>query len=1025
MRSTPDTTAPNASQTTPVRAARPTLAVSITGSESRIVDALWQALDEQTGEKSKFSLVRVEAGLGDAAICIIRSQDLADPALALSDLDQDSARLKIAVEAGSGVDSDPGLKQRLDERLASASGQPSPVVIRLPDRQKLLKKSAGGGVDEHLVLQLQAKALAKLLKSAAMGSAPASADDVDAPRKNKRSGRQTREKTKKVPNEKRAKTGDGSRSGTSERKTSGRDAKKDGRVTIALVGLVPTLTDDLHLAIKKELAGAGIAFAIASGRSKADMIVVAPTADAGSDDLAQQVSEIPAHRHSVTAFIETRAGDGRAISDMARDRGGAILDLDTGFEQLGYTRMLRPNGELNPARLERIAAALRNLAVAKGIGSGLSPRFPSERPPDFLHAVASAKIPGELLETLSWDEKTLPRNLRSKFDLDKIEAFAASKLIRPRSRKLRSENLSAEDAPGELSLGPEIDWSMDLPDDNARESLLGLDFLSPALTYWFMRANGSKAEEVAEVDRRLKERGVTASFMLNRAGEIISSFQQRRSEPAFAWKDSVAWSRTRTLLLFLLCTKIAAKRRINFDETRCAPAFQALLEAFEWLRHEDYRQVGSLEAIEQDMLLIAAALPLRSLPYGRRLIEQTLRDLERNQLDQGLRDDGVWKGSFQDHCSVLSSLANTLRALRDHKLPGGDRLADAIRKMGPFAAGMLKPDGRPMTIDQIPPKSQARMLAVARGALRSGEADKKADNPARETSDKPRSGGTHVYPQAGYLISHSGKVAGHKASQLVFHAFAGSVAREELGAISLAFAAGSVDLVVGGGAATRKSSEEVRKASHQDPAARNGFRVNGAGYDIAQSASPNAISFAGHWAAPDWAAARAVNAAYQGAVVARTAIHLKKYCALIVIDELRAKAANPAEFEQFWHLGPQFTAHSAGGPLLHFTSDAPGVLNVALDRDGSSGPTIDRGGPSNPLGWTAIASSEVVSNFYLCRRKKSAHAVMATLFHFASGPVPISIEIGAEGIGAWGIQVQGPDFDARFTLKRDGVFPRS
>jgi hypothetical protein len=819
----------------------------------------------------------------------------------------------------------------------------------------------------------------------------------------------------------------GSRSGAPERKTSGRDAKKDGRVTIALVGLAPTLTDDLHLAVTKELARGGSESAIASGRSKADLIVVAPTADTGGDDLAQQVSEIPAHRHSVTAFIETRAsGDGRAISDMARDRGGVILDLDTRFEQLGYTRMLRPNGELNPARLERIAAALRNLAVAKGIGNGLSPRFPSERPPDFLHAVASAKTPGELLETLSWDEKTLPRSLRSKFDLDKIEAFAASKLIRPRSRKPPSENLSAEDAPGELSLGSEIDWSMDLPDDNARESLLGLDFLSPALTYWFMRANGSKAEEVAEVDRRLKERGVTASFMLNRAGEIISSFQQRKSEPAFAWKDSVAWSRTRTLLLYLLCTKIAAKRRINFDQTRCAPAFQALLEAFEWLRHEDYRQVGSLEAIEQDMLLIAAALPLRNLPYGRRLIEQTLRDLERNQLDQGLGDDGVWKGSFQDHCSVLSSLANTLRALRDHKLPGGDPLADAIRKMGPFAAGMLKPDGRPIAIDQIPPKPQARMLAVARGALRSGEAEKKTDTtPATETSDKPRSGGTHVYPQAGYLISHSGKVAGHKASQLVFHAFAGLVAREELGAISLAFAAGSADLVVGGGAATRKASEDVRKASHHDPAARNGFRVDGAGYDIAQSASPNAISFDGHWAAPDWAAARAINAAYQGAVAARTAIHLKKYCALIVFDELRAKAANPAEFEQFWHLGPQFTAHSASGPLLHFTSDAPGVLNVAFDRDGNSDPAIDRGGPSNPLGWTAIASSEVVSNFYLCRRKKAAHAVMATLFHFASGPVPLSIEIGAEGIGAWGIQAQGPDFDARFTLKRDGVFRRS
>jgi hypothetical protein len=251
------------------------------------------------------------------------------------------------------------------------------------------------------------------------------------------------------------------------------------------------------------------------------------------------------------------------------------------------------------------------------------------------------------------------------------------------------------------------------------------------------------------------------------------------------------------------------------------------------------------------------------------------------------------------------------------------------------------------------------------------------------------------------------------------------VARQQLGAISLAFAAGSIDLVVGGGSATRKASADVRKASQRDPAARNGFRVDGAGYDIAHSASPHAISLDGHWTAQDWAAARAINLAYEGAVVARTAIHLKKYCALIVIDELRAKAGNPSEFEQFWHIGPQFTAHSASGPLLHFTSEATGVLNVALDRDGDPGPSIDRGGPSNPVGWTAIASSEVVPNFYFCRRKASVHAVMATLFHFASGPVPISIEIGAEGIGAWGVQAQGPGFDALFTLKRDGVFRRS
>lgn len=989
------------------------LSISIVPGNSAAAEELWTALGAQFEKKGKLNLVRAEEGEGDAAIYLVRSEDICDRNSAqrtVGTIRRAPARLKLAVETNDDPHASPSPLFR--QVLASLDADKSEFLIDLPERQKLEKKSKKESAgSDNPILQLQAKAIARILKSE--DAAAGQLDGVsDAPKEKTKPRKQAR---KEQPEQAPAEPKQERRKKKQRREETGRDASDDGEsepmeagaaLKVAILANAVTARS-LMSALTAALAEGGNGIVEADSDSRADLIV-AVWERSGSTlrELSEQISQVETHRRTKRIFIppasQVGSDDGEAWQEILRlagAHGAVVVDLP------------EPGREW----AEQAAAAIGNILASLGVGNAKPITARQVPRPELLELAALAEKPAALLAALSSDGKSLPRSLRAPLDLNAMEAFVESTaLIRTGRRRARKSETGEE--PETLSLELPIGWSMENESVDAKRYLLGLEFLAPVLSYWLMRASNSKDGDVAKIDRALKQKGITASFLLNRTGEIIADFAG--ADPAHlppqAWNAAVVAGRVRALMLFLLCAKIASQRRINFDEARCGPALLALLGGLEWLRHADWREPISPEAIEHEGFLVAVASPIGGTPYGSALISETLARLKRFQIGPGLSADGVWAGGFGDHCTVLSSLAEIVSGLQAHKLSDAGVLSDAIRRMGPFAAAMLKSDGCAPALDENPSKSFARSLTQVRTTLRSADKPDAAASPAEESTEPLRSAGTHVFPAAGYLISHSAKKPHPRSTQLVFHALAEPPAAAGIGGVSLSFAIGPTDLIIGGGVTTRKASETVREASRLDQAAHNSFRINGKSYD--RFAASTGIAFGQFWTGDDWSAAAASNRAYEDGGVTRTVVHLKKHNALIVVDELAAKTEDAAEFEQFWHLAPQLTPSQE--PLC-FASDRSGALVVAVD--GQDLPAVERGDESNPIGWTRDSEGEVVPNFYLRRGRRTVHGAMATLFCWMPEYHPVFVELSVNGLGAWSVRAGGAEFDARFTLAENGL----
>lgn len=984
------------------------LSISIVSGDREAAEALWTALGAQFEKKGKLSLVRAKEGDGDAAIYLVRGEDICDRNSAqrtVGTIRRAPARLKFAVEANDAPHASPSPLFR--QVLATLDADKSEFLIDLPDRQKLEKKSKKEtSGSENPILQLQAKAIARILKSkeAAAGKLDG-ADDAPKEKTKRRNQSENRQpepapaEPKQERRKKKQRREEPSRDASDEGEQASDPMEAGAALKVAIIANA-VAARSLMSALAAVLAEGGNGIVEADSDSRADLIVaVWERSGSTLNELSEQVSQVQTHRRTQRIFVPSQAGSGdgeagQEILRLAGAHGAVVVDL------------AEPNREW----AEQAASAIGNFLASQGVGNHRpTPAHQAPRP-EFFELAALADKPAALLAALSSDGKSLPRTLRAAPDLNAMEAFVESTaLIRTGRRRARKSEPDEEQEILHLELP--IGWSMETESVEAKRCLLGLEFLAPVLSYWFLRATNSKDGDVAKIDRALKQKGVTASFLLNRAGEIIADFAGANPAhlPSQAWNTAVVASRARALVLFLLCAKIASQRRINFDDARCGPALLALLDALEWLRRPNWREPVSPEAIEREAFLVAVASPIGTTPYGSALISETLARLKRFQIEPGLFADGVWRGGFSDHCSVLSSLAEILSGLQAHKLSDANVLSDAIRRMGPFAAAMLKSDGCAPALDDNPSKSFARNLTQVRATLRSVDKPDAAASPGEEGAEPLRSAGTHVFPAAGYLISHSAKKPHPRSSQLVFHALAEASAASGIGGLSLSFAIGPTDLVVGGGVTTRKASETVREASRLDQAAHNSFRVNGKSYG--RSTALGAIAFGQFWTGDDWAAAAASNRAYEDGGVTRTVVHLKKHNALIVIDELAAKTEDAAEFEQFWHLAPPFTPSQE--PLC-FASERNGALVVAVD--GQDRPVVERGDESNPLGWTRDSEGEVVPNFYLRRSRGTVHGAMATLFRWMPEYRPVFVDLSVNGVGAWSVRARGAELDARFTF---------
>ena len=143
------------------------------------------------------------------------------------------------------------------------------------------------------------------------------------------------------------------------------------------------------------------------------------------------------------------------------------------------------------------------------------------------------------------------------------------------------------------------------------------------------------------------------------------------------------------------------------------------------------------------------------------------------------------------------------------------------------------------------------------------------------------------------------------------------------------------------------------------------------------------------WEEKNWAAARMLNEAFEPVRMIRTVVHLKPYCAILIVDEI----FNDAEVkcEQIWHLAPGLQPQQRARSLLCFAVPDGGNLSVAFDAPDAV--EIACGDDSGQIGWTATAKRELVSNPYLMRERRGQGIVMGSLFRWSTAPANLAVAL--------------------------------
>lgn len=909
------------------------------------------------------------------------------------------------------------------ERAKSKAERKAEKTANKADRKKGEPSGAAApGDDERAKAKAERKALKAAKKAdrkegAAVGAPAALApeDNAKAQRKAEKAAKKAARKAEKAANKESGSAEGGAAALSSEeevqakaeRKAQKKAAKKAARkdregdgddsgnaksLRVALRGLNGASATKIRTRIEAALSGAGVTFEWAKEEQKSSLAICGfedPPADPAQ--IAASIGAIAKGRSKFHIFVgragspspdgsDPLAAENHAIAMLACTFGGAFIDTASLFRRYGADRALK-GSDLTDYGAELIAAAI--LGVAAGGRAELSavPRPQSPVPEDL--AAARALSADDLLSQLSWSSPITPKLLWTHASKESLEAFLDRKVA-------LSDELS-------LGLDLPISWPVDISGRAAEIQALGLEFLSGPLNYWYGKANNRSAPEI---DALVKERGVTAGEILTRAGRIIVDFADAHPfANSKAWEENAVSRRARVLALFVLCCKMAAKRKVKFDEGIFLRVFSELLNLIEVLRAADFYQPGSSDGVQQDSLVAGLALGLRKIAYAEQLLIESMERLKRLQLNVGLTADGVWRiGTFSDHCTLLTQFRTMLGDFNgvDDSLKGP--VAAAAKKMTVFAEALLKSNGSPPVFDDSPQKPYLKKLSGTHRALAGAGFSKNAPEKGKPMA---RITDTYVFRDAQYFASHTTQKPLPDSSLVILYRELGSVPRDDPGGISLAFAFGANDLLVC--ADPPEGASKRDKGVLLDAALRNGYRINGAGYTPDQDIKPSQARLVKSWRGEGWAAAKSIDETNSAGSVTRTVIHLKDRHALIVVDALKTTDGTKASFEQVWHIAPGLTPPSSADVPLHFAA-AGGNLTAAFDTPG-----------------TIASEPEGEGGTCVRRSLEMSRGVVASLFQWTDAPVATTLKVLDAGGDDWSLEASGADFDARISLEGDNL----
>ncbi|HVV65175.1 MAG TPA: hypothetical protein VHC42_06885 [Rhizomicrobium sp.] len=882
----------------------------------------------------------------------------------------DKAARKAAKKAGKQERKTEKGAKKSKRKAAKATDVPAAVAVApeassKPD--KAARKAAKKAGKQERKSEKGAKKSER--KAAKAKDAPAAAVAV-APEASSKPDKAARKAAKKAGKQER-KSEKGAKKAERKSLKPGADAADaQSALTLAMVGFAEPWAGALREAVAQQAAAAGLVIEAADTAAKFD-IALHGFDGAAAADVAERAVEIAKDKARVQILVSPGAQAPADHLAIEVDRAVAALAAQCGGVALRLWRMFERHLAAERQAQAKIAAqAILDIAAAHLPKRGIAPAE-GELPPDLAAMLALAAEPSEFLAQLSWSKAIPPRLLRAPIDKEAMEAFVARRV--------------ALDDDVHLDIVPPIAWPAEFESRGAERRALSLDFLIPPLSYWYSKANGRDMERIAEIDAVLKERGVTASDILAQAGAVILDFAgtHPRAGDSPAWSEDAIAGRCRAMAFFVLCCKMALKRRIKFDEAACAAVSRELIRLIEVLRADGFYRPCDIKGVDRDCLLVGLALALRKTAYAERLLGDSLERLQALQLEIGLTADGVWRaGTYSDHCALLGSLRILLGDLDEAGVSHLEPIIAAAKKMTLFAEAMLKSDGRPLAIDDGKRKAFAAQLSGAQRLLASAS----GKNAGPKSATRPRITETYVFRDAQYFVSHTSRSVSPDSSLFVLHAQSPSLADGEPGGLTLALAHGERDLLI---RAEPERAGRKDKAARHDPALGNGYHIDGVGFDPDAPAQDQPARLVKSWRGEGWAAAKGLDLISPRAAVTRLMIHFKAAHALLVVDEIAARDGADHDIEQFWHVAPGLAAPPSPGAAMRFDAKEQGGLNVAFDATGE------------------VAVESEGEGFRIRRSARLAKGALASFFQWSAEPAPAEVRFAtAEGEG-WRVKVAG------------------
>lgn len=752
-----------------------------------------------------------------------------------------------------------------------------------------------------------------------------------------------------------------------------------------------------------------------TSRHDADVLIYAfADADVAQPGfVARHSGEIDVDTASTKIFLELISGDAlgpRAketaqknalIAQLTHDHGGYLVPLMSKFMRWESARLLTETGTLSPRGYQAIARTVLKFIDRLEVRRSLDTN-------EKAHANGPSISAEEIFSHLRWPGADLPQTTKFAPDEGNITDFLGGYASFPSYPKW-----------GRVKLDDPVDWSMPGPNRSWQSYFLGLDFLGPSLSTYALLASNERPRDAQTFRALLNRNGIGAPDLLRRTGEVIADFLHANPPEApqaqRAWHEGTVCRRIKILLDYLICCRTERDQGGMIVEETVGAAFASLKSSLELLRSESVYIKSGNHGVRQDSLFIVTALLFSDSDEFRGLLGAGMDRLQRHQLDTMLAPDGVWlENSFEYHRLVMGVLADLISDMHEAGAEGIEPLLDALARMVTFTEAVVKNDGQAPLIGDTTPREALRAIRSARALV----ATLRGEGEPERARDFLRTQEDYLFPASGYFASHSARAPGPDVSSLIFYANLSTPKHKHADDLSVLFSHGGTDFLIDGGTYNKETSDDIRNAARFDPATHNTYRVNGKSYSLRAQKGEARAGIVAQWSGDDWAAAHGFNHAYEGAAVDRFVIHLKRHNALVVVDHLKSNSLFTAcDFEQFWHVAPQFEpSRSRIAPIsLVFSSPKDGHLLAAFE-DGTSTCKTEQGGPGDPLAWLMTSADEIVPTPYIRRARRARRATMASVFQWS----PIASDLKVKISGST-VDVQGVDLSARFSVRAGEV----